>query len=157
MALVSFLPAERFPVPHEQGAWMRLKKPRNQDVSNARKLVEAEGRRGVRDFGAEIVKALNEGDDDERALRRVRRLEAEQEYHPSQFDRDTLLLASIKEWGGPGYEDEDGKPMPINAATVADLDEETARWAHRTIVDLMKPPTKEADKSVPDAVAPGPQ
>lgn len=150
MALVSFLPADRFPIPHEPGQWMALKKPRSKAVKEARRIVESEGRRGVRDFGAEIVKALNDGDDDEKAARRLRKLEELEEYAPDQFDRDTLLLDAIKGWS---YESEPGKMAPINAETVADLDEETARWAHHAIVGLMKR-SKEADKSLTEAPAP---
>lgn len=100
MALVSFLPPVRFDIPHEPGQWIEFRKPANRDVRKARQLAEREGRQGVRDLGAEFIKALREDDDAkaDKAMKRAKQLEAEQEYAPAQFDRDTLLLASIADW-----------------------------------------------------------
>src|ERR1700754_5110992 len=60
MALVSFLPAQRVEIPHEPGNWIEFRKPSGAVVREARRVVESEGRKGVRDFGAEIVKDLDE-------------------------------------------------------------------------------------------------
>jgi hypothetical protein len=145
MALVSFTPPVRKDIPHEPGEWMEFRKPAHRRVREARAVVESEGRRGVRDFGAEIVKALNEGDDDEKAMRRIKRLEREQEYHVDQFDRETLLRSTIVRWS---YKDPaTGEPITVTDETIAELDEPTARWAHQHVVDLMKPPTPEAEKN----------
>jgi hypothetical protein len=154
MALVSFVPPVPVEIPHEPGNFLTFRRPASRIVREARKVVEKEGRQGIRDFGVEIVKALNEGEDDERAMRRVKRLEAEQEYHPDQFDRDTLLRSAIVGWDGPNYEDEAGRKAPVTPENIGQLDEPTARWAHNYVVDLIKPPTKEADKSAAAAAAP---
>jgi hypothetical protein len=131
---------------------MEIHKPGNRVVREARKIADQEGRRGVRDFGAEIVKALTAGDDDERAIRRARQLAKEQEYDPAQFDRDALLCSAITRWS---YVDpETGKELPVTPERIADLDEETARWAHLFVVDLIKPTTQEALKSdIPPAAS----
>lgn len=149
MALVSFLPPVKQDIPHEPGEWMEFRKPASRVVREARQIVESEGRRGVRDFGAEIVKAFTSGDDDEKAIRRARQLEAAQEYDIGQFDRDKLLTSAIVRWS---YVDPVAKePIEVTPQNIADLDEETARWAHQFVVDMMKPPSKEAHKSVPAA------
>jgi hypothetical protein len=162
--LVSFMPSTRVDIPHEPDNYIEFRKPSSLVVREARRVVESEGRRGVRDFGAEIVKALNEGDDDEKAARRVERIAKLQEYHPDQFDRATLLggatvdgqevKGAIVGWGGAAYVGADGKTVPADRKAINDLDEATARWAHQYVVDLMKPPTPEVDKSPAPAAAP---
>jgi hypothetical protein len=157
MALVSLLPPTVEEIPHEPGNYLQFRKPASPAVKEARRIVDSEGRKGVADFGPEIVKAMQSGSkaDEERLVQRAKQLEAEQLYEPSKFDRATLLKASIVGWGGPNYEDENHKPRPVTSDRIADLDEETAEWAHRYIVsDLVKPKSKEADKSPIEAVAP---
>jgi hypothetical protein len=165
MALVSFLPAMRVDIPHEPGNWMEFRKPSSAVVREARRVVEAEGRRGVRDFGAEIVKAFSAGDDDDRAARRAAKLAKLQEYDSSSFDRSTLLAGAtiegeavkgaIVNWGGPAYANADGKAVPVIRQSVEDLDEATAQWAHEHVVEMMRPPAPEVDKRTPPAAAPG--
>ncbi|HXO85229.1 MAG TPA: hypothetical protein VN803_06865 [Gemmatimonadales bacterium] len=165
MALVSFLPAQRVEIPHEPGNWIEFRKPSGAVVREARRVVESEGRKGVRDFGAEIVKAFTGGDDDDAAVRRTAKLAKQQEYDPSSFDRTTLLAGcaldgkdvkgAIVAWGGDSYTGADGKAVPVMRESVDDLDEATAQWAHEYVVGLMKPPTPEVDKSPAAAAAPG--
>jgi len=155
MALVSFLPAVKVEIPHEPGNVFAFRKPSSAVVGEARRVAAAEGRRGVRDFGAEIVKAFSSGDDDDKAARRAAKL----------FDRAVLLggctidgqavKGAVVDWEGPGYKNADGRPVPVCAESIADLDEATARWAHQYVIDLMKPPSQEGDKSLPAAAAPG--
>ena len=150
MSLVSFLPPTPVDVPHEPGNRIFFRRPRGEDVRLARHVAESDGRKGVRDYGAEIVKAMQTDTDDDRFSRRVRQLqreEREQEYLPEQFDRLTLLKASIVGWHGPQYLDPiSGEMADVNEKTIAELDEQTARWAHHHIVDLIKPATQEMDK-----------
>lgn len=165
MALVSFLPAQRVEIPHEPGNFIEFRKPAGALVREARRVAESEGRRGVRDFGAEIVKAFSSGDDDDKATRRAAKLAKLQEYDPEMFDRQTLLAGAtidgqvvkgaLVRWGGPGYQLEDGTTAPISVQTINDLDEATAQWAHEHVVGLMKPPTPEVDKSAPATTASG--
>lgn len=125
---------------------MEFRKPSAKVAREARKLVEQEGRKSVADFGAEIVKAFQSGDDDDKAVRRAAALAKAQEYNPGNFDRERLLAGTIKAWS---------YGAPVNADTIADLDEETARWAHQHVVGLMKPPTQEASKSTTATASPG--
>lgn len=165
MALVSFLPATRVDIPHEPNNWMEFRKPSSLVVTEARRRAESDSRRGVRDFGAEIVKAFQSGDDDDKAVRRAAKLAKLQEYEPDMFDRDTLLGGGIVEqqevkgaivaWGGLAYTNADGKPVPVCLESIRDLDEATARWALGHVIDLMRPPAPEVDKSAPAAAAPG--
>ena len=153
MALVSFLPPVRREIPHEPDQWMDFRKPASKDVRAARKLAEAEGRQGLRDFGAEIVTALQSKTDsnDDAVMRRIAKLAAEQEYHADQFDRGALLAASIRGWS---YMVPDETAVPVNPENIGLLDEQTARWAVQQVIDLMQPPSLEADKSDAPAAAP---
>jgi len=145
--------------------WFAFRKPSSAVVGEARRVAAAEGRRGVRDFGAEIVKAFSSGDDDDKAARRAAKLAREMEFDPELFDRAVLLggctidgqavKGAVVDWEGPGYKNADGRPVPVCAESIADLDEATARWAHQYVIDLMKPPSQEGDKSLPAAAAPG--
>lgn len=152
MALVSFLPPVRKAIPHEPEHWMDFRKPASRHVRAARKAAEQEGRQGLRDFGAEIVKALQSDDDEERTTKRIARLQRELEYDPDLFDRAVLLRGAIADWS---YCDpESGKTIPVDDQSIGDLDEQTARWAVQQVIDLMRPPTPEADKSAPAAAPP---
>lgn len=144
MGLVSFLPPVRQDIPHEPGEWMEFKKPSGAIVREARVAAESEGRKGVRDFGPEIVKAFMSGDDDDKAVRRTQALERASTYNPSNFDRATLLRSTITAWS---YVTPEGIPVPVSAETIAELDEATAQWAHEAVVALLKPPTAEDSKS----------
>ena len=144
--LVSFLPPIRATVPHEPGEWVEFRKPSSKVAQDARRVMESEGRKNVREMGAEIVQAFMTGDDDEKAVRRAQKLQAAQAYDLSAFDRGTLLRYAIVQWS---YTDPmAGRPIAVTPENIDELDEETARWAHQTVVDLMKPTTSEADKSV---------
>ena len=154
MALVSFLPPVRRDIPHEPEQWIDFRKPASKDVRSARRIAEQEGRQGLRDFGAEIVTALQSKSDggDDAVMRRVKRLAAEQEYHADQFDRELILCASIRGWS---YVDEQGKKIPVTPENIGLLDEQTAWWAVQQVIGLMQPPTLEGDKSDVPATAPG--
>lgn len=148
MALVRFLPPVPVSVPHEPGVTFVFRKPADRVVSEARKLADKEGRQGVRDFGAEVLKAFQSGDDDEKAVRRVKKLEDASLWDITNFDRATLLRSAIVSWEGPGYvDDKTGLALLVTPDNIDDLDTVTAEWAHRTVVDMLKPPTPEAEKS----------
>ncbi len=159
--LVSFLPPVRKPIPHEPGQWMEFRKPGNGLVTEARKRKDAEGRRGLSDFGVEIFNAIRKsGSEDEQneVVKRMQRIEKLQEYHPDQFDRNILLggasnpndpnqpfLGAIAGWS---YLDANGQPVPATADQIqTNLDEPTAAWAHGVVVDMLKPSTSEESKS----------
>jgi hypothetical protein len=144
--LVSFLPPIRATVPHEPGEWIEFRKPSSKVAQEAKRAVEAEGRKGMRDIGADIIKAFMSGDDDEKAVRRARKMADAAAFDVSGFDRATLLQYAIVQWS---YTDPvANRPIAVTPENIDELDEETARWAHQTVVDLMKPTTQEADKSV---------
>lgn len=144
--LVSFLPPVRRTIPHEPEHYIRLRKPSGRAVQESRKAVEAEGRRGVRDFGAEVVKAFMADRDEDAAVSKVRKLQKASEYDTDNFDRETLLRSAIVDWS---YTDAEGQPIPVTPETIAELDEQTAQWAFEETVAMMRP-APEADKSPAD-------
>ena len=161
MALVSFLPPVRIPIPHGPGHWIAYRTPASTEVQAARDVEEAKGRRSVRDFGAEIVKAMqadpSDDPDGEKARLRMLRLKKVQQdshYDPDNFDRLTLAKASIAGWSYT--HPETGAAAPVNDSTVAGLDEPTAAWWHLEVVKRIKP-SQEADKSPAGGGAPAHQ
>lgn len=151
MAIVSYLPPIQVEIPHEPGEWMEFRKPASRVVKEARHVVESEGRRSFSDFGAEIVRVLMSGNDEDKAVRRANQLAKLQEYEPDQFDRATLLRSAIVRWS---YRDpKTGDSIQPTPELIEQLDEPTAHWAHRTVVDMIRPVTKEADKSAPEGGA----
>src|SRR5690349_7780229 len=150
MALVSYLPAVRKPIPHEPGEWMEFRKPTNLKGQDARDIEESKGRKSVRDFGAEIVKAMQmdpaddpTGEKAHARGRNLRKLQKDLYYDAENFDRTTLLRAGIVGWC---YRDEDGKAINVTPDTIADLDEATAEWAKNFFAEMMRP-SQEPDKS----------
>jgi len=129
---------------------MLLRKPAGRIVQEARKVVDAEGRRGVRDFGAEIVKAFMDDRDEDAAVAKVRKLQKQSEYDTDNFDRETMLRSGIVGWS---YTDLDGKPIKVTPEGIAELDEQTAQWALERIVDMIRP-SSEGDKSLVEAGVP---
>lgn len=150
--LVSQLPPVRVPVPHEPGKWFDFRTPGHEAVAEAREVVAAKGRRGVKDFGAEVVKAFNEvralEKENKDTLDRVAKLAATDPYAPENFDRSTLLGASIVGWNYCVGDSD--KVIKVSPDTIAQLDERTAKWAHEHIVGMIRPPSEDSYKS-PDA------
>jgi hypothetical protein len=145
--LISFLPPVHKEIPHEPGHHMMLRKPAGRVVQEARKLMDAEGRRGVRDFGAEIVKAFMDDRDEDAAVAKVRKLQKQSEYDTDNFDRETMLRSGIVGWS---YTDLEGKPIKVTPEGIAELDEQTAQWALECLVEMIRP-SAEGDKSLADA------
>lgn len=149
--LVSFLPPVPRDIPHEPGEHMLLRKPSGRVVEEARRIVESEGRRSVRDFGAEIVKAFMADRNEDAAVAKVRKLQKASAYDTDQFDRETLLKGGIVAWS---YRDLDGKPIEVTATAIEALDEQTAQWALEEIVALIRPAAA-GDKSPAAGRVPG--
>jgi hypothetical protein len=161
MGLVSFLPPLRIPIPHEPGEWIAFRKPSSTEVQAARDAEEAKGRRSVRDFGVEIVKAMQSDNSDDptgekaqQRMLRLKKLAKDSLYDKDNFDRAVLAKASIAGWS---YRDpQTGEPVPVSQSPGDQMDEETADWWHGEVVNRIKP-SQEADKSAPTGGAPAPQ
>jgi len=122
-------------IPHEKGAWFKIRRLSWKQLRKARKLQEEEQREIAKSFGAEFIAALTSGKVDEE---RARRLIREQQYNVVNFDLETLLGFGIAEWS---YEEE------LSSSTIEQLDERTAVWAAQEIIDLTKPPSEEEEKN----------
>lgn len=121
-------------IPHEPGQWMDLRRLPWKKLKKARKKQEKENREVIKDFGAEFLRVLRDGGDEEKA----RRVLEKQQYHVSNFDIETLLQDGIAAWS---YDHE------LTPANLGELDERTAQWAAQALIDLIKPPDEEAVKN----------
>ena len=103
-------------IPHEQGQWMEFRKLPWKALKEARKVRTGENLEVIKALGAEFVKAMQEGNEDEEA--RVRSRLRDLEYDRSNFDVGVLLTKSLCAWS---Y-DQDVTELDL-------LDEPTAVWA----------------------------
>lgn len=125
MALVTNV-IKRVDIPHEENEWMELRKlswkqrEKASDVSSDAILSR------MKQMGGDIIKAFRE-------------TTQEQEADPSKgYDRATILYMGIARWS---YD------AKIDHGTIDDLDEETAAWAFKEILDMNKPRTEEETKN----------
>jgi hypothetical protein len=140
--LVSKMQSDPMPVPGEPGAWMkfrRLTPKRLQDIIDARQGAAltkmAELGEGALAIVTEMKQAAKEA--------AIKAAEAAAKGQPAtdtprpasnpllSYDRTLLLVGGIAELGGGTY---DG--VPIDAATVDDLDVDTSAWAGTEILRL---------------------
>lgn len=111
-----------------------IKKLSHKQLRQAAKARQSEGVGFMKELGAELMKALQEPDEDE-AKKKVDKIQAVQEASITSYDRDTLLKLGIVSWT---YEEKLGKD---NEAT-DDLDEPTAKFLAEAIFEFSRPETK---------------
>ena len=127
---------KKIPIPHEPEAWLVIRKLNHRRL---REAAEERARRGVesaKQAGAELIKVYQEqknADRDEAETPAVDTTAVPFE----AYDRDVVLKAGIKDWS---YTDQ------VSPATVDDLDEVTAAWAHREIVAFALGRESETDR-----------
>ena len=119
-------------IPHEAGEWMELRALSFKQLKAARKKQEKEQREIIKDFGAEFFAAIQRGGD--AAVKAIER----QQYHVSNFDMEELLVLGVSAWS---YNAE------VNLDNIGALDEKTAVWAAKTIIDMTKPPDEDEEKN----------
>lgn len=121
MAIVTHITEERA-VPHEPGQSFTFRRLGWQALAEAGEARKRASFNDLKAMGGELFQALQTVDRTE---------QAQAEADPLTFyDRRTLLVAGIKGWS---YE------FPVNAETIAGLDDETAEWAAREILAISKP------------------
>lgn len=121
--------------PSEAGVTFSLRRLSWLQLREARRAREREQQDLAKGFGAEFVMALQAGNVDEDAARRV--LETDP-YELNNFDLGVLLAAGIADWS---YD------VPVDEDHIGQLDEQTAVWAGQAIIDLTRPPTGDASKN----------
>jgi hypothetical protein len=140
MALVTNI-TRTHSVPHEAGSEFVFRTLTWKQLEQARRIQSDYNREQAKAFGAEFIKALSSGDNDETAMDRARKRLREFHYDVSQFDRETLLSFGIASWRGEGY---DGQTVKDN---IEKLDEPTAVWAAETIIAMSRPKTEDELKN----------
>jgi hypothetical protein len=123
-------------LPHEPKEWMELRRLSAQQLKDSRKAKADEQREEqgalIKILGPEFLAALQDGDRDKRK-KVVAELE-ELEYHLSNFDVGLLLKAGIVSWSYDGALPTDADPLTL-------VDERTATWAARELIEITRPPT----------------
>lgn len=143
MALVDPIP-RKFPVPHEPNEWFELRRLSWKQLKLARKKQEEADREDMKALGAEFVavmmhQAHDETDDQHDArIERAKRVIDKRQWDVDQFDRETLLMKGIALWS---------YGQPVGADTIEQLDEVTADWAARQLIELSRPLTEAEQKN----------
>jgi hypothetical protein len=135
MALVNPIP-EKLPIPHEPGEWLEVRRLSWKQLRAARKKQEAEGREEAKALGAELFGVILNGKDDD--VEKAEKKLAERKWRVEAFDRETLLTKGICAWS---YD------QPLSADAIGDLDEVTAEWAARQILEMSRPTTADQQKN----------
>lgn len=125
-----------FPVPHEPGQEVTLRKLNHMQLSEARKPAEREHRERTRELGGEFFAALRSGNKDE--TDRAKDALESMRWDPAQFDRATLFRLAVEGWT---YSE------ACTDENLAALDEQTAEWLAKTIIEFSKPPSKDDRKN----------
>jgi hypothetical protein len=119
------------PIPHEPGETMTFRQLNWLDIQRAKEVRSAAVLKNMQQMGGGLLRELtemNRGKVEEEAA-------AETVTDPtSDYDRFTLLDAGIVAWS---YQ------APCSAQNKGDLDEATADWAAREILNLNKAPTEQ--------------
>jgi len=118
-------------IPHEPGEWMVLKKLSWRQLELAANVASDEAIKRTKKMGGDVLVSL-------RKLWRDQKGEIESD-PASKYDRGTVLEVGIVEWS---YD------AKVNKESIDSLDEQTAEWAFREILDLNKPHTEEERKNV---------
>lgn len=123
--LVKNLPSVHRDIPHEAGAWMRLRYLNWSQLEEAEEAQGAKGRTLLRSMGGEVAGAVLEA--------QARRAELEQglqQRREANYDDLTLLKYGIEAWS---YSD------PVTVENIRDLDPETKAWAALELVNMALP------------------
>ena len=103
-------------IPHDEGQSAVIKKLSHKKLKEAARERQREGVSFMKEIGAELMKALREGD-----AQQIKKIEDAQLANVNNYDRDTLLKLGIESWTYSA--DEQGIPAACDA-----LDEETAAF-----------------------------
>lgn len=116
----------RVDIPHEPGEWMELKRLSWRQKELATDVASKEGLDRMKSLSGDLLKALRElGKEQEQKLE-------------SKYDRGIVLECGIARWS---YD------AKVTKENIGALDEETAEWAFREILQLNAPRTEEEQKN----------
>jgi hypothetical protein len=120
-------------LPHEPGESITIRKLSGSQLGAAAKRKMSDGIALMREIGAELVKALREGD-----TATVKRIEDAQAANVNNYDRDMLLADGVSAWS---------YPVPV-AESLSLLDEDTAAFAAEQIFEFSRRRTAAEAKNV---------
>lgn len=124
-------------IPHEPGQTVTIRRLTWRQLAQARSGREKEQRAGLRELGADFLKALREGAV-EAPEGKPTAAEPEPAYTVAQFALGELLLLGVVAWS---------YPEAVTASALDLLDEQTAQWLGQAILDFTRPPDQAARKN----------
>lgn len=125
MALVTNI-IHRAEIPHEPGEWMDLARLSWRQQELATNIASQEGLKRLKALGGDLLKAMRDfGKEQEQKIE-------------AKFDRGFVLEAGIVNWS---YD------AKVNKENIDALDEQTADWAFREILQLNIPRTEDEQKN----------
>lgn len=131
MALVTGI-TKTVDIPGEQESAV-IRKLSHKQLKEAAKKRQSEGISFMKELGAELMKALQDGDDE-----KLKRLEEAQQANINNYDRDTLLSLGVVSWTYKAT-------LP---AGLDEADEKTAKFLSQEIFDYARPETPAEAKNV---------
>lgn len=152
--LTSRITRDNVPIPHEPGEWMSFRKLSWRKLEEAGNAVSDDAIAKIKVMGGEAFKAIQDLVDARERKDKTAEAAAEKEIGESldeaeqkvkdplnKYDRGVLLRKGIIDWSYEG-----DKPTVENTD---DLDEETAVWAARQILDLAMKGKTDEEKNAP--------
>ena len=115
-------------VPHEPETEVTIKALSWKKLKDAQRAQQTEGIEFMRAVGAELLKALREGDAD-----KVKSIEQQQEANITSYDRSTLLTKGLVSWT---YD------IEVSPESIEELDEKTAAFLAQAIFDFSRGDTE---------------
>lgn len=130
---------DKFPIPHEPGEWLRLKRLSGKQVRACKEAVGDSALDKMRRMGGEVVRAINQTLDEE-TERRLAEHKARQKAEGVKPDRlKGFDIGKVIEDGLVGWSYKDaksGEPIPFSADARDTLDPKTERWAAEQILEF---------------------
>ena len=119
----------RLDIPHEAGEWVEVRKLSHVKLAEAAQELSQRQMQNVKAFGPDMLAAIQQVRQDAKAETSAPKAPAD------LYDREAVLRKGVVRWS---YSE------PVTPETLADLDEQTARWLFEQIVEHSKAaPTKE--------------
>lgn len=130
------LEGTRVNVPHEDDQWFELRPLSWRQLKKARREAGIEQRENLKALGAELVKSIFAAD--EGKIEAAQTELEKRKYDISNYDMGVLLRYGIVGWS---YTEK------VTEEDIDNLDERTAIWASKEILEMSRPPSEEEIKN----------
>ena len=114
---------ERVDIPHEPGEWVEVRKLSYKTLARAAFLRSDANIQNMKAMGGDLLEAMRSAR--ERAGQDAPSATTTEPVNPDAYDMDLVLIAGTLRWS---------YGVPVTTDTIADLDDRTAQWLQRTIL-----------------------